>query len=586
MKYITLGLMVLVAAVPMTVTAQVPPVPPEKSARPPLPAKPLPPTDELYPPRPVKAFVKPMEFEFERLGDELEFRAKELKIQALDLANLDIERLNSKIEKLSYDFGDLTKLDAKELAVSAKALADEAKFLAPKIAKADWGDRWIETPVVSKLEFGSDKLLSARPRQAWASGDPADSLYRAAREALNRGEYRRAAQLFGEVQKRFPKSEYVLDCTYWEAFSRYRAGSTEDLRQALRILEEGRVQLASLRSDGNVDVQALRTRVQGALAARGDDGAAEKLKRELSQSGEASCDPEDIAVRAEALGALGQMDRASAMPSVKKILLRRDECYAPLRRRALYVAARDADAEAVTLILDVAKNDPDANIRGEAMRLLPRVAGDNAVPQLEELLRTSPDEQTQRYAISALASIDSDRARRAVRAIIERNDASERVRYEAIMSISRERDGRPASADDANYLRTLYGKLDAPRLREAVLTSASRFDTPENVQFLLAVARNENEMTALRATAVQRLGRMSSVNLNDIAKLYDVADSRSMREQILNALYQRKEPEAVDRMIEIARKDTDPQIRQRAINLLARSENPKAKKWLQELLDK
>ena len=47
-----------------------------------------------------------------------------------------------------------------------------------------------------------------------------------------------------------------------------------------------------------------------------------------------------------------------------------------------------------------------------------------------------------------------------------------------------------------------------------------------------------------------------------------------------------EEPTRFDRIIEIARKDTDPQIRQRAINLLVRSENPKAKKWLQELLDK
>ncbi len=291
-------------------------------------------------------------------------------------------------------------------------------------------------------------------------------------------------------------------------------------------------------------------------------------------------------MRAEALSALGQMDRASAMPIVKKVLARRDECSLELRRRALFVAARDPDADAVALILDVAKNDPDQGIRGEAMRWLPRVAGDNAVPQLEELLRTSTDERAQRSAVSALSSIDSDRARKAIRAIIERADAPERVRYEAIYSLSRERDGRPASADDVNYLRSLYTKVDNPRLREAVLQSLGRIETPENAQFLLGIVRNQNEEPSLRAAALQRLGRMQSVNVSDIAKLYDVADARSLREQILYALSQRKEPEAIDKLMDIARKDTDPQIRRTAISLLARSNNERAKKLLQELIDR
>jgi HEAT repeat protein len=334
-------------------------------------------------------------------------------------------------------------------------------------------------------------------------------------------------------------------------------------------------------------VQALRARVLGALAARGDSKAAEELKKNATQGG--SCDREDVSVRAEALSALGQMDLAAAMPVVKKVLQRRDECTVELRRRALSVIARQPTSESVGLLLDVAKNDTDAGLRGEAMRWLPRVAGDSAVPQLEELLRSSTDEQTQRSVISALGSIDSDRARRAVRTIIERNDAAERARYEAILSLSRERDGRVVSADDATYLRSLYAKLEAARLKEAVLTSVGRIQSNESEQFLLSVARNTNETPSLRAAALSRLGRMTTVRVVDIAKLYDVADSRAMREQILRALSERKEPEAIDKMIDIAKKDTDPQIRRTAVNLISRAAqggNERAKKFLQEMFDR
>jgi HEAT repeat protein len=326
--------------------------------------------------------------------------------------------------------------------------------------------------------------------------------------------------------------------------------------------------------------------VLGALAARGDSDAAKRLEGEAAQQGGASCDREEISVRAEALNALAQMDAAAAMPTVKKVLARRDECTVELRRRALYVVGRQAGSDAATVILDVARNDPDAGIRGDAMRWLSRVAGDAAIPQLEDLLKTATDESVQRGAVSALASIDSDAARRAIRAIIERNDASERVRYDAIYSLSREREGRAVSAEDMTYLRSLYGRMPTTRLKEAVLGSVSRTPSPDNEQFLLGIARNGNEQASRRAAALQRLGRMESVKVADIARLYDIADTRGMREQILQALSQRNEAEAFDKIMEIARKDTDPRIRSYAVSLLGRSKHERAKQLLKEIIER
>jgi hypothetical protein len=168
-------------------------------------------------------------------------------------------------------------------------------------------------------------------------------------------------------------------------------------------------------------------------------------------------------------------------------------------------------------------------------------------------------------------------------------DAAERVRGEAILSISREREGRAITNDEVAYLRSLYARVETARLKEAVLQSIGRVSTPENQQFLGAIVRNTNETPSLRAVALQRLGRMESVTSTEIARLYDVADSRALREQILSALSQRKENEAVDKMIDIAKKDTDPQIRRTAINLISRSAqngNERAKKFIQEFLDR
>lgn len=572
MKRLTLACMLAVAG-PLAATAQVPP------ATPSAPAKPVTPVTPKLPPEPWIADMK-LGFDDMRLHD-IEMRAHDMAFKLETMTHFDMDGLRDKAEQMQLAMQDMKLLDVDRLAAKAEDMAFRAEKLSQKAM--------IELPLTMDA-FGagawrSDRFLESRPRAPWAQDDPADSLYRSAREALNRGEYRRSAQMFNEISKKFPKSQYAQDSAYWEAFSRYRLGGTDELKQALKILEGVNVEgMTRNGRESSVDIPALRVRIQGALAARGDRQAEADLRREAPQNG--GCDREAVSVRAEALGALGQMDMQAAMPAVKKVLANRDECTVELRRRALYMVGRQGGPEAGSIILDIAKNDTDAGIRGEAMRWLPRVAGENAIPTLEEMVRTSTDEQSQRSAVAALASIDSDRARKAVRTLIERNDVREAIRYDAIISLSREKEGRTVSADDIAYLRSLYTKLETPRLREAVLTSVSRIDTPETAQFLLGVARTETENTSLRATALSRLGRMTVPTLNDIAKLYDVADARTLREQILYALYQRKEPEAVDKMIEIARKDTDPQIRRTAISLLARRNDARAKQVLNELVEK
>lgn len=571
-------LMIFAGAVPMLAAAQVKPLPPAPRKMP-APMIPIAPKvgDEVHALSLVSPKLDLAYSELLEMQHELQWRAEEMRLHSIELAQVDVGHLKMQAE-------DLKMLDLEQL----KVQANEAKQLA-----------LLELPKLEGLGLigvpRAESFLNARPRAPWASEDPADSLYRVAREALNRGEYRRAAQTFNEVTRRFPASRYAQDCAYWEAFARYRLGTTEELKQALRILEgKGDLPLSAEslarvgggreRSETAIDIAGLRARVQGALAARGDREAAAALQNEARLNG--GCDREEVSVRAEALQALAQIDLQAAMPAVKKVLARRDECTVELRRRALYLLARQPDDPSISLMLDVAKNDTDPDIRREAMTWLGRAAGDRAVPMLEDILKSSTDERTQRSAVSALGSIDTDRARRAVRTIIERNDAPETVRHDAIMSLSRARNDRQPSADDLNYLRSLYAKLTTPRLKEAVLTSVSRVSTPENEQFLLALARNQSETPSLRATALQRLGRMSSISVSDIAKLYDAADARSLREQILRALYERKEPEAVDKMMEIARKDTDPHIRRYAISLLARRNDPRATALLQELIDK
>ncbi|MFL5550199.1 MAG: HEAT repeat domain-containing protein [Gemmatimonadaceae bacterium] len=419
--------------------------------------------------------------------------------------------------------------------------------------------------------------ITSDPPKAWNDADPADSLYRLAREALNRGEYRRAAQLFGDISQKFPNSVYASDARYWRAFALYRIGGVNDLRDALNALQDsGRsYRQASLQTDAPV----LATRIRGALAAKGDADARKMVNVAAAQPGGA-CDREDLAVRVEALNSLGQTDPESTTPILRRLLARRDECSAGLRRAALYLLGRRTDAEAQSLVIGAARNDPDVRVRAEALRFLAAMPGDQAISTIEEMARTPDNDELQRAAVGALGRSDSPRARQSLRNIIERSDVNEKLRIAALSSIDAEHAG-----DNGAYIRSLYPRLETKSLRAAAIRSVARIGGPDNDQWLLSIVRNQSEPADVRATALRYAGR-STIPIGDLTKMYDVAGDRPLREQLISLYSRRTEPEATDKLLDIARAGTDPDMRRYAISALSRKNDPRTKKLLLEIIDK
>jgi HEAT repeat protein len=415
------------------------------------------------------------------------------------------------------------------------------------------------------------------PPKAWAQSDPADSLYRLAREALNRGEYRRAAALFGDISQKFPNSVYSSDARYWRAFALYRLGGAADLREALKALQDsGRgYRQASLQTDAPV----LATRIRGALAAQGDPDAKRFVNSAASQPG-AACDREDLAVRSEALNSLARTDPETTTPILARLLAKRDDCSASLRRAALYLLGRRTDQEALNLVMGAARNDPDIRVRGEALRFLAAMPGDQAISTIEEMARTPGNEELQRSAIAALGRSDSPRAKQSLRAIVERSDLSENLRISALSSIDSEH-----SPDNGAYIRAAYPRLETPRLKGAAIRAASRIGGSDNDQWLLTIVRNQNESADVRALALRYAGR-STIPIADLARMYDVAGDRPLREQLISLYAQRTEPEATDKLLDIARTGTDPDLRRYSISALSRKNDPRTRKLLLEIIDK
>ena len=264
------------------------------------------------------------------------------------------------------------------------------------------------------------------------------------------------------------------------------------------------------------------------------------------------------------------------------MLEKKDECTAELRQRAVFIlGSRAAMPRPRRSIATAAKSDPSRSVRTEAINWLPKLQGDAGVAALEDLLRTETDESIQRSIVRTLTSSDNPKARSSMRALIDRKDAPINLRIEAINSYNSDR----ATADDAAYLRNLYGKADNDRMKDAIINAVAPHGRPGK-RAVGARHRPQPERVepGARRPAISRLMR-SNMAIIDVVKLYDAADNYNVRSQIVNVLGSRKETEATDKLIEIVKTGTVMNLRTQAINALQRKNDPRAIQLLLDILD-
>ena len=516
--------------------------------------------------------------------------ALEAGAQALVMVQPDLEALTVQAPVLAMAATDL-QMAAYSLAVAPVALAAPA-FL--------WD--------------GDDDEEVSEPR--WpdqTQTDVADSLYRAARQALNQNQYDRAAELFRNIRDRYPRSTYVPNTYYWQAFALYRAGSDDNLRDARTTLrtQADRYPKATTSRDARV----LLRRVQGELARRGDSDAAEDVSRDadlvapttpviagtpgtppiamapigpttvIAAPGRpghgGSCDDDDDDMRLAALNAVLQMDPDRAVPLLKTVLARRDAGSTCLRRKAVFLLSQKRTDETARILLDIVRHDPDQEVREQAVFWLSQVPGDETVAALDSILRDpKTPREIQEKAIFALSQHRSARAGAILRDFAARRDANSDLREKAIFWI-----GQNRSPDNAQFLKDLYAKVESDDLKDKIIFSLSQMGGADNYRWLMDIALNQAEDIEIRKKALFWAGQGHNVDVADLVRLYDSMKDRDMREQLIFVYSQRREDAALDKLFDIGKNDPDRELRKKAIFWIGQSRSPRAVEYLQQLIN-
>ncbi|MFL5618510.1 MAG: HEAT repeat domain-containing protein [Gemmatimonadaceae bacterium] len=440
--------------------------------------------------------------------------------------------------------------------------------------------------VASDPVFAIATDFATQPPAAWNSDDPADSLYRAGREQLNRGDYRRAASTFERIVDRYPKSTYAGDALYWQAYSLYRIGERGELRDAVKLLEKQRKLYARAATRGDGD--ALLARVNGALARLGDSDAAEKISERGRTTAQQPCARgENDDERTEALNALMQMNAENAMPILKAVLAKRDACSAELREKAVFLVSQKRTSETEDLLLGVVRDDPNQEVRKKAVFWLGQVNTDRAAQALVQMLESSTtSSELREQAIFALMQQRSERGQAAVRRIAEDSKSPSELREKAVFWLGQQR-----SPENAQYLRGLFDRLaNAPEgsngesLRQKILFSLSQMRGEGNDEWLMQVAADSKHSIETRKQALFSAGQ-AGVSTAEFSTLYPRLTDRELKEQVIFVMSQKRDEAAITRLMQIAKSDPDRELRKKAIFWLGQSNDPRVKDFMLEIIN-
>jgi len=232
-------------------------------------------------------------------------------------------------------------------------------------------------------------------------------------------------------------------------------------------------------------------------------------------------------------------------------------------------------------MLDVARSDPDPEVREQAVFWLSQNDSPETVSVLGAILSNSADSELHEHALHALGMMSDPAASSILREFAESESAAPDLRAQAIFGMSQH-----ATAADADFLRSLFSRSEDAETREAILFALSQVsDDGASAQWLMEIAMDTSEGTEMRTQALFMASQAGSVSSADLIGVYDRAQDSELKGQTLFILSQQEDSAAFDKLLDVARNESDPDLRQNAVFWIGQSGDPRAEQILLDILD-
>ncbi|MBY0507360.1 MAG: tetratricopeptide repeat protein [Bryobacteraceae bacterium] len=418
------------------------------------------------------------------------------------------------------------------LPLTAQPVADKAEIVAQVRAT-------VEAQVRSATEQARTAMSDAR-RAMESYRDSSDSYHRGTR-ALDSRDYDRAVTSFDRAIT--AKSPRLEGAYYWKAYALGKLGKRDEALAVLATLAKEYPQSRWL-NDAKV------------------------LTAELQQATGQGVSPEsqsDEDLKLYAINALVNTDPDRAVPLLQK-LLSEAKASPRMKERALFVLAQSPSEAARNTVSQCARGGANPDLQLRAVEYLGAFRAKESQQALAEIYAGTTDVNLKRAVLRGYrGSRDTEHLLTAAK-----SETNPELRREAIDALG--------SLQATNELTQLYAAESNFEWKERLLRAMSR---GQNTAKLLEVARTDKD-SRLRLAAVRSLSSSrKGLGPDDLTALYATEPEVSVRGALLDALCAQG---SAAQLVEVTRKESNAELKRRAVQRLSGMKSKEATDYLIELL--
>jgi hypothetical protein len=266
------------------------------------------------------------------------------------------------------------------------------------------------------------------------------------------------------------------------------------------------------------------------------------------------------------LSGLMNSDTERALPLLEKFL---QTSQSPkLKDKALFVLVQNGSPRAQEIVGRIARGETNPGLQLKAVKYLGLFRGSESAQILSSIYAASSDVALKKHILQSFM-LSGDRAR-----------LLEAARSEKLPELRRSAIQQLGVMGAQQELSELYRAETAIELKKAMLQAMF---VGGNAERLIELARTEKELE-LRRVAVRNLGLMGADRTGPaLVAIYQGDKDHEVRRQVLNAFFLQGNAKS---LVEIARKETDPELKKEAVSKLSLMQSKDATDYLIEILSK
>jgi HEAT repeat protein len=185
---------------------------------------------------------------------------------------------------------------------------------------------------------------------------------------------------------------------------------------------------------------------------------------------------------------------------------------------------------------------------------------------------------TAQESLRALAQSGDPRARDFLRREIARTDLPDAMLIDVIRGLG----DTQATGQDIALLRNTFTSTSSDRARSTIMDVIAQRGTATDTKWLLGIARDVNQSVQTRRRAIELAARGTTGSAEALA-MYDSMDDPTLKSTLIQIYAQNNDRASLDKLIAIAKTDSNYTLRRRAIESLSRTQDPRARQALVEL---